>query len=279
MPALLPHIVLHSLVTSSLNWVAVNCKAYWWSPMWAFIISSMFDEHLGVQLSVDVKFTFSHWVVVHLIITVLMSLLLCIIYSYRWADDQHQPIITWPIIGGKIANVPSNDLLPAINLPLYSSLSVPVFASLLVQVISVMNVVQKHYQLNFGYCWWSEVTSLQDLDPSLCWLPHSCLSWVSWDGKDDSNQGSLYIDWWGATYNINEQTTASVFLFLKGTQSSAMYVNGTNVFFLEKATTFAFCSRWSSTLKKCVCTWHQWSYCQLVQWLQNSKPPQRLPHT
>ena len=33
----------------------------------------------------------------------------------------------------------------------------PVFASLLVQVISVMNIVQKHYQLNFGYSWWSEV--------------------------------------------------------------------------------------------------------------------------
>ena len=42
---------------------------------------------------------------------------------------------------GEIGNVPSNDLLPAIHLPLYS---VPVSASPLVRLLSVMQVVQKH---------------------------------------------------------------------------------------------------------------------------------------
>ena len=51
--------------------------------------------------------------------------------TYIWLDRS---------LLGEIGNVPSNDL-PAINLPLYSSL---VSASPLVRLLSVMKIVQKH---------------------------------------------------------------------------------------------------------------------------------------
>ena len=189
--------------------------------------------------------------------------------------------MAWPIIAGRNRECPFQWSSPSnkSSIVQLTCLGIPTCS---VAICDENCPETQLHQLSFGYRWWGDVTSLQDLDPSLCWLPYSRLSWASWDRKDNSNQGSPFIDWWGATYNIHKYIDYCFSVSISYRFTVLSYVcQGYECLLPRKSGNIlsAFRNRWSTTIEKWVCTWHQWSYCRLVQWLQNSKPPQRLPQT
>ena len=102
--------------------------------------------------------------------------------------------------------------LPAIHLPLYSSLIVPVSTSPLARLLSVMKTVKKH----------SFISSVLVIAGGVMSLHYKTLT--------QAYAGCPILVCHGPV-----ETTDSGFIILTGSQSSAMYVKGTNVFFSETA--------------------------------------------
>ena len=113
------------------------------------------------------------------------------------------------------------------------------------------------YQLCAGHSRWCDGPTLQDIGKRVRRLLNCRLSGSFRDGEENSPQGCPFLDkldigiatWSASTKlatNLTMRITSSTLLcLLTGSHSSAMYVKGTNAFFLRKSCHFhiAICHR------------------------------------